>query len=475
MIFFRSWTDGRRCTPRSSKVVPAVIDYMWSPADIAAFPTPDDLTRAKSAIQDTEARLQTAISELVEAQRRVTSLERDLSERKAWIAPVRRLTSDALSLIFEFSGMEGWKPLMNIAAVSKAWRNIALKNPRAWAFHTFESCVTPYFFQFILDRTGHLPLHVNVARKIPAELLTGISSRLRCLKTTILPPVEANVVFAHVKRLSLYGFPSLSMTAIDINRFPVLESLDCSIYLFSSEADASIRTDLRFAPLKTIEFDYGETYLWLPILRCIRDSLASMSVRYADLQPLGTQDVIHFPKLIHLQLQRSYGEEAMLFPLNIETPILETLQVDFQETYSCLRDTSTVEYLRIDEEGPTIASFPKLRVLFVCGSVLAVLEQLLSDANLCPNLESIELAQSIITQREKNVLLEVKSGRSQPIKVTEGWTSNIPGYIETWVRAVSSQVHVFLTILVRSRYAMPYSGLDAISNTSGSSRFIHRG
>jgi hypothetical protein len=66
---------------------------MWRPANKAALPSPDEFEHARNAISEVEDALK-------DAQLRVLALTKDLDERKAWIAPIRRLPNELLSEIF---------------------------------------------------------------------------------------------------------------------------------------------------------------------------------------------------------------------------------------------------------------------------------------------------------------------------------------------------------------------------------------
>src|ERR1700687_2688338 len=107
---------------------------MWTPADITALPTAQDLIEAKSALKEVEIELKDALLALEKAQLRVDRIRQNLRERTAWIAPVRKLSSDVLSLIFEFCAEDNWRTPLRISGVSRQWRDIALATPRAWAF-----------------------------------------------------------------------------------------------------------------------------------------------------------------------------------------------------------------------------------------------------------------------------------------------------------------------------------------------------
>jgi hypothetical protein len=100
---------------------------------MTAVPTPIDVINAIKAIKETKEDLKDALCALAEAQRRVTDLEKNLGQLRAWVAPIRRLPFDSLSLVFEFCGEDDWKTPLRISEVSRQWRSVVLETPRAWA------------------------------------------------------------------------------------------------------------------------------------------------------------------------------------------------------------------------------------------------------------------------------------------------------------------------------------------------------
>jgi hypothetical protein len=91
---------------------------MWPPPDITVLPTSQEVIDAKLAIETVKAQLNDALLALAQAQLRVDEINKELFERNAWIAPVRFLSFDVLSLIFEFCGEDDWRTPLPISEVS---------------------------------------------------------------------------------------------------------------------------------------------------------------------------------------------------------------------------------------------------------------------------------------------------------------------------------------------------------------------
>jgi hypothetical protein len=179
---------------------------MWTPVDITALPTARDLIYAQAAIKDVEIELKDALLALEQAQLRVARIKQNLWERRAWIAPIRKLTSDALSLIFEFCGKDDWRTPLLISEVSRSWREIVLATPRAWAFlclHDFE--IKHQLIYRFFSRSGHCPLHIylSLATGYPAQILSGVEKRLKCLSTYMIDNYMEGRVFPILERLTL--------------------------------------------------------------------------------------------------------------------------------------------------------------------------------------------------------------------------------------------------------------------------------
>jgi hypothetical protein len=65
---------------------------MWSPADVRALPTKNDVIAANEAIKQLEIRL-------LDAQRVVDDLQREMDKRRAWLAPIRIVPNEIMSMV----------------------------------------------------------------------------------------------------------------------------------------------------------------------------------------------------------------------------------------------------------------------------------------------------------------------------------------------------------------------------------------
>jgi hypothetical protein len=150
---------------------------MWTPVDITALPTEQDLIDAPSTIKEVEIELQDALLALEQAKLRVNRIRQNLRERRAWIAPVRKL----LSIVFELCGEDSWKTPLLIAGVSRQWRDLVMATPRAWAFLDVHKCGDSELVKHFFNHSGQRPLHVFLNKSHPFTILSDIIERLECL------------------------------------------------------------------------------------------------------------------------------------------------------------------------------------------------------------------------------------------------------------------------------------------------------
>ena len=125
------------------ELAPNLLPNMSESLNFTLLPTESDAIRVNNEIRATE--------------RQLKHLERHLKMLKAWIAPIRRLNTDILSLIFEMCGEDYWKTPLRIAATSRDWRNLVLATPRAWEFLLVRECKDIKTIKLFLERSN--PLH----------------------------------------------------------------------------------------------------------------------------------------------------------------------------------------------------------------------------------------------------------------------------------------------------------------------------
>jgi hypothetical protein len=160
---------------------------MYEPPDFSVLPTSDDVLHAKNVIQKMEGRLTEEIFAPTPASGRVTE---HVAVLKAWIAPVRRLNDDVLSIIFEFCGEDHAKNTLRISAVSRGWRQVVLATPRAWAYLDMYLCHHHPTVQLFLERSRPYPLHTRFHLSGPLSLTSDVLDR-------VVPILALHTPYAH--------------------------------------------------------------------------------------------------------------------------------------------------------------------------------------------------------------------------------------------------------------------------------------
>src|SRR5450432_4128335 len=100
---------------------------MWPPPNIQALPSKEEIQQIKKEILSMEL-------QIVDASLKIEALRKSVTERKAWIAPIRKLPHEVLSHIFVEVSMVNWKAPLILQSVSRRWRDVVVGSPRAWTF-----------------------------------------------------------------------------------------------------------------------------------------------------------------------------------------------------------------------------------------------------------------------------------------------------------------------------------------------------
>jgi F-box-like len=114
----------------TSQLFPTTL--MWPPANSHALPSIDETIFIKKAITNLERELVAAVTLLQQTQLHITKLKEGLEQRRAWIAPIRKVPFEVLSEIFITCSREERFSPMIVAAVSRRWRDTILATPLAW-------------------------------------------------------------------------------------------------------------------------------------------------------------------------------------------------------------------------------------------------------------------------------------------------------------------------------------------------------
>jgi F-box-like len=187
---------------RIAKLIPA---FMWTPPNKRELPLPEEIIYAKEAIATLENALRDAFELIESTKLRIAEMERDLEERKGWIAPIRKVPTEVLADILLLSSeMDDLTPV-KFSAVSRLWRSIILATPKAWSFIDFKRHheihlsrkisknyhgYFPAYMKTYLERSKPRLLHLSLPGtegfypRYTNAIIKEQSHRIQCLTTT---------------------------------------------------------------------------------------------------------------------------------------------------------------------------------------------------------------------------------------------------------------------------------------------------
>ncbi|KIM28558.1 hypothetical protein M408DRAFT_23609 [Serendipita vermifera MAFF 305830] len=370
---------------------------MWSPADIHAFPTPNDLEPAKEAIEEVESQIANTTQLMAQTQLRLKALEKELEKeleiRKAWISPVRRVLDDVLSLIFEACGELHWKMPLCIAAVSRRWREIILATPRAWAYIQFNFPRRIEGLDQFFTRSGQCPLHVYLPHDEQLTLLSSVSHRLKSLSIGELPRNMDDIYFPYLNTLNIRN-PSHYVDLCDLNQlFPHLQVLKCMRLGVRSNTELESWESIETPPLKSLSLKVvmvGPPLFM--VLQSVKDTLVSLKVIVEAGNSIHGSDIV-LPNLQDLTILY-HSKEPASWLQNMKTPNLKTY-IESSSVGSpepICKNLDTVQRASFTRKVD-ITPLRKLCLLQLepLADILHILDQLSQDVNICPKLELITI------------------------------------------------------------------------------------
>ena len=415
---------------------------MWSPADISALPTAREVIDAKLAIEMVKDQLNDALLAVAQAQLRVEEIKKELFKRNAWIAPIRYLPFDVLSLIFEFCGKDDCKTPLVISEVSRHWRETVLATPRAWAFLRLsdfgkENQMIHRFFA----RSGHCPLHIYLPSSMdqPTQTLPSVEKRLKCLSIHAVGSHVEGRVFPILDRLTLRGYHETPTEISHFNsiQFPSLSHLKCEGYLTNSIGDSFGITKWAFPPLQTLSLQMTDDLAWLSLLTGVKNTLVSLRLYPIKYRTIPNPQIT-LPALKCLDIQ-FWLTTPPFWTLELVTPVLENY-LEFVNRWPeeplYHRDTQNVKKMMSDSR-PNLSFFPLLEALQLTDEahVYTVFAQLASNEFLSPNLQEVELAtlKTHLTEQLSMDLLKLNQRRRVPVKliISSRWVREIPYVLKT--------------------------------------------
>jgi hypothetical protein len=387
-----------------SNLGPGLSPNMSEKLDFTLLPTARDVIRVNDEIRTVEQNLKDALADPECSATTITGLERELEVMKAWIAPIRRLNTDILSIVFEMCGEDNWKTPLRVAATSRDWRNLVLVTPRAWEFLRAKGCDDIRAIKLYLERSDQRPLHLYPSYNHAGPLLSSISQRLECLTLDHFHYNMTKLSFPKLKRLVITEESTIEISCIDTTRFPALRHVICADYV-----ELSIDGDLvNFPPLQSLAFAFDNHQpCWLRVLQACQDTLISLDLGSGQYRKTISKPQLVFSRLICLATGHSGA-----WTLNLKTPVLETYM---EYTGDGMRpDTETVTQLRTNRVPESLA-FPKVKLIQIIGDEPSrdLLNDLLSNPAHFSELETIEVPHCLQEPSYMVKLMETVNGQRE--------------------------------------------------------------
>jgi hypothetical protein len=321
---------------------------MWPPLNKNELPSPEEIRHAKEVIGTLENALRDAFK-LKSTKLRIAEMQRDLHERKCWIAPIRKVPTEVLTDILLFtSEMDDLAPV-KFSAVNRLWRNIILATPRAWSFihlrrqydkhihrrndgHYFSSYKTTYF-QRSKPRLLHLclPDVEGFYPTLSISIIKEQAHRIQCLTTSayVLSTTRSALeceLFPYLQTLTVADQGAgikLDTSFFSVSKFPALQILRWPRCSPSTNTSPTISPSF-FPPLQHLSLSVVVTSS-MDILQSCAATLKSLDISYDRRSTSTTQ--ISFPVLRFLTIRSNSSFEGRPPLVKAITPILASLEV----------------------------------------------------------------------------------------------------------------------------------------------------
>jgi hypothetical protein len=403
---------------------------MWN-ADIV--PSARQTSLAREAIFELKSKLQA-----IEASAEL--LRKTIQEKESWLAPIRRVPADILSLVFvEFcsiSKQHAWKGPLVLGAVCRRWREILIGTPRAWSLiqispqdHPFNHCLldiwlsrcgiikcdfsfhptsSPEAVKTICDHEKNircLSMFNNtkqLARKFSQleELRLGLASQqdgsLRIISSTTASLNRQS----EITKSNLSSGSSRKRSLLDVKRYPKLHTLH--LHGPPRVIQNYIALEPGFPPLQELHIHMGYNAS-AEIVRLAAPTLTKLGLRicwYSE--RIANKEPITLPRLVHL----SYSYEGSSSFLMTEVPELITPVLERYEEFDNVlghglhNNTSSVTdlYIRSDRviEWARFPRLTRLTVQKVPEFFTADCARLKDNPRHCPDLAHILLIHTTI-------------------------------------------------------------------------------
>ncbi|KIM27082.1 hypothetical protein M408DRAFT_24833 [Serendipita vermifera MAFF 305830] len=413
---------------------------MWTPANKYGLPSENDIPRAREAIKQLKAEIELASLRVAEAQRYLDGLTDNLREREAWLAPIRRIPFDILSLIFTMASKMDWKTPMSLAGVSRVWRECILATPRAWSFIDIKQRDALRQLTLFLERSGNSLFHVSLDKCSGNQEYSAVSQMAKRIECLSLPAFSLDLPFTAFPLLTrLYLRDQRSgedLLQLNTSRFPNLRKLR---YENSTPFPLGAPiVDLNFPTISTLDLTMDDGRALFHILQKCSQTLENLSIFFLSWTHLVQDYTIALPRLRRLVFMDTRKASRMT-TLFLITPSLKYLSVRVSrdaEQLPLQMDLGLLTHVRIlGDECTQLSVFRSAKVLQLrigIRRLIAFLGDLSNNQSVCPLLETLELS-STSGQDGSEILDELvstlnkQSGRRVRVSIPPTWGQTLPG------------------------------------------------
>ncbi|KIM20274.1 hypothetical protein M408DRAFT_30501, partial [Serendipita vermifera MAFF 305830] len=277
---------------------------MFPMTDIYYPTTRDDIIRVKQSIHALQSEFDSAMALIAQTQLRVEEIKKEIELKEASIAPIKLLTFDALSTIFEVSGEVEWSSPLQISGVCRFWRQVVLATPRAWSFVQLQSGTPLKIANLFFDRSGQCPLHINFPKELPYRILSPIAHRIRCLTVQDFPPDTRDLVFTNLHRVAItHSRHPIPVSFFNCHRFPTLKYLRSNMAVTKDEPSRGTEDAPPPPPLKGWSLWLMQNEAWMGCLHRVQDTLVSLKLLLNSDNHIEQRHSISLPALKSLEIK----------------------------------------------------------------------------------------------------------------------------------------------------------------------------
>ncbi|KIM30844.1 hypothetical protein M408DRAFT_7321 [Serendipita vermifera MAFF 305830] len=394
---------------------------MWLLENTESLPSESERILANESMDIMQNKREEALAKVEKFTQEAKDLEAEISKIRAWLAPIRRVPGDVLSLIFVEVCQSDWQAAMVLGAVCRFWRGTLLNTPRAWACIQIgprSQQLSHALISLWLSRCGAFKLHVSLgplASGSDVDAVCDHGEKIQCLSLfnnfdrlrRNYPPLEKlllgpedpslrnrfddfKVLERSKKRKGKKQFPSI----LNIKRFPKLVHLHLhSPPLRVMEAIAHRRS---FPALTELHIHVKGVH-WHSIIRYCARSLITLAVEFppnyedeTNSRKLNTP--VELPNLQNLHYLFRDSEREPTLP-SLQTPNLRSYhQVNGNPT-TVNSQPSLATFISLEQpmyvDWTAFPFITHLQIVDMPDEIIKLLKELQDNADLCPRLESV--------------------------------------------------------------------------------------